>query len=351
MSDEIDIRIVGLAGRITLCRPAALNALSYPMCLAIEAALDTWADDPKVALIVIDAQGERAFCAGGDIAQMHAAGMQGDYSFGHRFWFDEYRMNAKMFHFPKPVVSFMQGFTMGGGVGVGCHGSHRVVGATSKLALPECGIGLVPDVGSTLLLARAPGRLGEYLGTTGYRMGPGDAIHAGFADYVIPEADWPDLIAELSASGDWEAVDRAAQAVPDSPLAAAQGQIDRLFAGDTIRDVVNLLRVEESARAKDALAAIGRGSPLAVACTLELVHRARLRDTIEHALEQEYRFSYRAMEHGDFLEGIRAAIIDKDKSPKWRHENIDTLPATTVAAMLMPLGRASWSMDAKGYVA
>ncbi len=351
MSNEIDIRIEGHAGRITLCRPEALNALSYAMCLAIEAALDAWASDAKVALIVIDAQGDRAFCAGGDIAQMHAHGMRGDYAFGHRFWFDEYRMNAKLFQFPKPVVSLMQGYTMGGGVGIGCHGSHRIVCETSKLALPECGIGLAPDVGSTLLLARAPGRLGEYLGTTGTRMGPGDAIHAGFADYYIPHADWPALIAALCASGDWEAVDRAAQTPPDSPLAAQQEAIDGFFGGDTIRDCVNLLRLSESDFAQGALAALKAGSPLAVACTLELVHRARLRDTIEHALEQEYRFSYRAMEHGDFLEGIRAAIIDKDKSPKWRHASLDDVAQTTVSGMLMPLGAAGWRMQAKGHVA
>jgi enoyl-CoA hydratase len=348
MSDEIDIRIEGRAGRITLCRPEALNALSYPMCLAVEAALDAWASDDAVSLILIDAKGERAFCAGGDIAQMHAHGTRGDYAFGHRFWFDEYRMNAKMFHFPKPVVSLMQGYTMGGGVGLGCHGSHRVVCETSKIALPECAIGLAPDVGSTLLLARAPGRLGEYLGTTGTRMGPGDAIHAGFADYHIPQDRWPALIATLCASGDWGAVDRAALPAPDSPLAHQQAEIDRLFAGDTIRDVVNLLRHDDSALAQEALAKITAASPLAVACTLELVHRARLRDTIEAALEQEYRFSHRAMEHGDFLEGIRAAIIDKDKSPRWRHESIDMLPATTVARMLMPLGAEGWTMQAKG---
>ena len=351
MSEEIEIKILGHAGRITLRRPEALNALSYAMCLAIEAALDAWAKDDRVALIVIDAEGDRAFCAGGDIAQMYEAGMRGDYAFGHRFWFDEYRMNAKLFHFPKPVVSLMQGYTMGGGVGIGCHGSHRIVCETSKIALPECGIGLAPDVGSTLLLARAPGRLGEYLGTTGTRMGPGDAIHAQFADYFVPRADWPALIATLCDSGDWEAVDRAALPPPASPLADQQAAVDAFFGGETIRDCVNLLKLSDSDFAQSALAAINAGSPLAVACTLELVHRARLRGTIENALEQEYRFSYRAMEHGDFLEGIRAAIIDKDKSPKWRHASLDDVAAITVAGMLMPLGAAGWNMQAKGYVA
>jgi enoyl-CoA hydratase len=338
MVEGIHIRTEGRAGRITLDRPAALNALSYEMCGAIEAALDGWAGDDAVALVVIDAVGDKAFCAGGDIAEMHATGMAGDFAYGRRFWADEYRMNAKLFRFPKPIVSLMQGFTMGGGVGVGCHASHRVVCESSKIAMPECGIGLVPDVGGSLLLARAPGRLGEYLGTTGTRMGPGDAIYAEFADYYIPREGWPALIAELCETGDWEAVDRAAQPAPESALAAAQSEIDRLFAGETIRDVLNMLKLADSETAKSALAAMARNSPLAVACTIELVHRARLRGTIEHALEQEYRFTFRAMEKGDFLEGIRAAIIDKDKSPRWRHSGLDAVAATEMSGMLMPLG-------------
>jgi enoyl-CoA hydratase len=345
MVDGIHIRTEGRAGRITLDRPQALNALSYDMCLAIEAALDAWAGDDAVALIVIDAEGDKAFCAGGDIAEMHATGMAGDYDYGRRFWADEYRMNAKLFRFPKPVVSLMQGYTMGGGVGVGCHGSHRVVCDGSKIAMPECGIGLVPDVGGSLLLARAPGRLGEYLGTTGARMGPGDAIHAGFADYFIPREHWPDLIATLCATGDWEAVDRAALPAPESPLAAHQADIDRLFAGDAIRDVLNLLTLSEAEIAKSALADMARNSPLSVACTIELVHRARMRDTIEDALRQEYRFTYRAMEKGDFLEGIRAAIIDKDKTPRWRHSGLDAVAAIEMSGMLLPLGADELKLD------
>jgi enoyl-CoA hydratase len=338
MTDGIDIRIEGRAGRITLTRPEALNALSYAMCQAIDRALIDWAMDDAVALLVIDAEGERAFCAGGDIAEMYATGTAGDHAYGRRFWADEYKMNARLFHFPKPVVSLMQGFTMGGGVGVGCHGSHRVVCETSQIAMPECGIGLIPDVGGTLLLSRAPGRLGEYLGTTGARMGPGDAIHAEFADYYIPRDGWSDLIATLCETGDWEVVDRAALPAPDSPLKAAQPVIDRVFAGETIRDILNLLTRSDSEVAQRALSLMERGSPLSVACTVELVHRARLRDTIENALEQEYRFTHRAMEKGDFLEGVRAAIIDKDRSPRWKHPGLDAVTPTEVAGMLLPLG-------------
>ena len=159
MSD-IDIRVHGRVGRITLNRPKALNALTWEMCRAIERALDAWAADDAVAMLLIEGEGEKAFCAGGDLAEMYASGRRGDWSYGRRFWTDEYRMNLKLFRFPKPVASFLQGFTMGGGVGVGCHGSHRIVGETSKIAMPECGIGLVPDVGGSLILAcaRLPNR-------------------------------------------------------------------------------------------------------------------------------------------------------------------------------------------------
>jgi enoyl-CoA hydratase len=341
---DIHIRTEGRAGRITLTRPQALNALSYEMCLEIDRALIDWTDDETVALVIIDAEGERAFCAGGDIAKIHATGTAGDFDHARRYWADEYRMNARLFHFPKPVVALMQGFTMGGGVGLGCHASHRVVCETSQIALPECGIGLVPDVGSTLLLARAPGRLGEYLGVTGTRMGPGDAIHAEFADYMVPQADWPALVAELCETGDWEAVDRAAAPAPESPLEAALPEIDRLFAGDTLRDILNLVTRSDSAVATRALALMQRGSPLSAACTVELIHRARLRGTIEAALEQEYRFTFRAIADSDLLEGIRAAIIDKDKSPKWRHASLDAVTATEVARMLLPLGADTWKL-------
>ncbi len=346
--DDIQIRIEGCAGRITLNRPEALNALTYEMCLQIEAALDAWRDDAAVQLLILDAAGDKAFCAGGDIAEMYATGTAGDFAYGRKFWADEYRLNAKLFHFPKPVVSFLQGFTMGGGVGVGCHGSHRIVCESSKIAMPECGIGLVPDVGGSLLLARAPGRLGEFLGATGTRMGPGDAILAEFADYYLPEADWPALKADLVETGDWEAVDRAAAPAPEAALAAIQPEVDRLFAGGSLRDVLNALDHAGSEFAGKAKAAMAKNAPLSVACAIELVHRARTRDTIDHALQQEYRFTYRAMEHGDFLEGIRAAIIDKDRNPSWKHDGLAAVSPTEVSTMLLPLGADEWRLPKEG---
>jgi enoyl-CoA hydratase len=337
MSD-IDIRLQGRAGRITLTRPAALNALTYEMVRAIDAALDRWRDDPAVALILLDAEGDKAFCAGGDIAELYARGKAGDLAYGRQFWADEYRMNAKMAEYPKPIVSLMQGFTMGGGVGIGCHAGHRVVGESSRIAMPECGIGLVPDVGGSLLLARAPGRLGAYLGLTAARMEAGDAILAGFADQFVPQAAWPDLIATLCATGDAAAVARVSEKAPQGPLSALMPQIDRLFARDDLPGTLAALRGDDSPFAADALKAVTRNSPLAMACTLEMLTRLREPGTtIRSALDLEYRVTWRAMERGDFLEGIRAAIIDKDRKPVWKHSP-DTLPATAVSEMLAPLG-------------
>ncbi len=343
MSD-ISIRKVGKTGRITFTRPKALNAMSYEMCVAIEDALDTWSRDDDILMLIIDAEGEKAFCAGGDIAELYETGIAGNFDFGRKFWADEYRMNAKMFEFCKPVASFMQGFTMGGGVGVGCHASHRVVGDTSQIAMPECGIGLVPDVGGSFILAHAPGRLGEYLALTASRLAAADAILAGFADYYIPETDWPNLIEKLEESGDWSLIDAAAKEAPQSALATQENEINAFFGGESLHGILNALRASKGAFAEDALKKLSRNSPLAMGCALEIIHRVRGATSIRPCLDQEYRFTYRAMEHGDFLEGIRAQIIDKDRNPSWKHD-LNALPATAVSQMLMPLGEAKLTFE------
>ncbi len=342
---ETLIRKEGRAGRITLNRPKALNALTYGMCLEIDAALEAWRADDDVALVLLDAEGDRAFCAGGDIAEMYATGTKGDWSYGRKFWFDEYRMNARIDAYAKPVVSFLQGFTMGGGVGVGCHGSHRIVGESSQIAMPECGIGLVPDVGGSFLLAGAPGRLGEYLGTTGTRMGPADAILAGFADIFVPEAEWDALKSRLIGSGDAGAIAEAAAPPPDGRLEALRPEIDANFAGETAGDILRALRHAGTEFAADAMKALGRAAPLSAACAVEMIHRLRAAPTMRRALELEYRFTYRSMEHADFLEGIRAQIIDKDRNPRWRHESVEAVPAAEVSRMLMPLGKDALTFE------
>ncbi|MEM9349438.1 MAG: enoyl-CoA hydratase/isomerase family protein [Pseudomonadota bacterium] len=325
----------GRAGRITLNRPKALNALTHQMCLDIEATLDAWANDPAIELILIDASGDRAFCAGGDIAKMYETGMAGDYSYGRQFWQDEYRLNAKIAHYSKPIVSFLQGFTMGGGVGIGCHASHRIVGETSQIAMPEVSIGLVPDVGGSLLLAHAPGQLGAYLGVTAARMDAGNAIYAGFADHFIPEESWPALKSTLA--------ERGVEALASHPAPAPSLAND----ADSLKDIFatsNLPEVAERAQGTDIAKRLARHSPLAMACALKIIERLTDTRDITEALNLEYRFTARSMEHGDFLEGIRAQIIDKDKNPAWRHDP-HTLQDSDVDQMLAPLGAEELNLE------
>jgi enoyl-CoA hydratase len=340
MSEQQDILIrkEGRAGRITLNRPAALNALTWDMALAIEKALDAWAGDDDVRAVVVDSAGERAFCAGGDIADLYRRGRAGDYGYGRRFWADEYRLNAKIHRYEKPFVAFMDGIVMGGGVGVSAHGSHRIVTERSMVAMPETGIGLIPDVGGTFLLSRAPGHCGEYLAMTAARMSPGDAIFAGFADLYLPSAKKPAAIASLCETGDPLAADAFCDAPPASELDARFAEIGELFAGPDALAVVKALEAAGTPFASGAAAAIRRNSPLSVATAFEAVRRARNLPTLEECLRQEYRFTYRSQDMAEFLEGIRAAVIDKDRKPKWNPARLEDLDPARVASLLAPLG-------------
>ena len=199
MSDILT-RKEGRAGRITFNRPAALNALSHEMSLAIEAKLDAWRGDAEVDLVIIDAVGERAFCAGGDIAAVYHAGKAGQMDAGRDFWADEYRMNAKIAEYPKPIVAFMQGFVMGGGVGISAHGSHRIVTERTKLAMPETGIGLFPDVGGGWFLSRLEGRVGPFLALTGARLDGAECLWAGLATHYLPSANLAEAKARIAAT-------------------------------------------------------------------------------------------------------------------------------------------------------
>ncbi len=331
-----DIRIArdGRAGRIALTRPDALNALTWPMVSAVHAALDDWRDDPSVELVLIEGEG-RAFCAGGDIREMHARGTARDFDYGRRFWADEYRMNLALARFPKPVAAFLHGAVMGGGVGLGCHAAHRIVDASTRVAMPECAIGLVPDVGGSHLLARAPGRLGEYLGLTAARMHAADAIHAGFADAFVPDG-WDALKAALCATGDPAAIADAAADPGPSALAALAGFAAARFGAPELPALLAALDASGAPEAAAARAAIAEVSPLSAAITLELVRRSRADGTLPGAMTLEYRATSRASEHGDFVEGIRALIVDKDGAPEWRYRTAWDVPPALVEEMLSP---------------
>jgi enoyl-CoA hydratase/carnithine racemase len=341
-ANDINIRVVNRVGRITLDRPKALNALTHTMCTAIESALDEWIAGETVDLIVIDGEGDRAFCAGGDIVDMYHRGKAGDFDYLRRFWQDEYRLNGKIANCPIPYVAIMDGITMGGGVGISAHGSDRIVTERSMIAMPECAIGLVPDVGGTFILSRAPGYLGEYLAATGYRMGPGDAALAGFADVQTSSAEKSELIEALEESADLSVIAGFGRPADEPTLGPYLDKINQYFAMGSALECLNALEKEaggdETCWEAEAAKLIRRNSPISVACSFEMIRQVRAVSTIEEALTIEYRFTYRSMSDGDFMEGVRAQIIDKDRNPKWKTGRIEDVTSEQISAMLVPLG-------------
>lgn len=354
MSDLV-VRVEGAAGRITLNRPAALNALTHAMVLDMHRALDAWRCDPQVTRIVVDGAGERAFCGGGDIRYLYDRGRD-DPASCRAFWRDEYRLDAAIANYPKPYIALMRGIVMGGGIGISAHGSHRIVTDNSLLAMPEVSIGFLPDVGGSLLLARAPGALGAYLGVTAARFGAADAIHAGFADRFVPASAWPALTDALAAGGDVDTAIRAAAHEPGpAPLAARRSEIDRIFTAANLDAVAAGLarwRDDDTTStasrefATDALARMERNAPLAMACAFSAIRRARDFASIEQALRLEYRFAWRCLGCGDLYEGIRAAIISRDVPPRWEPPRLADVTDAQVNAMLAPLGSDELSFEA-----
>ena len=338
VADDIHIRKVGPTGRITLTRPEALNAMTYEMCMAIGSILEEWCDDDQVRIVLIDAEGSRAFCSGGDIAELYDTGRAGDFEYGRKFWADEYRIDAMIKNYPKPYVAIMDGIVMGGGVGISAHGSHRIVTENTLFAMPECGIGLVPDVGGNWLLSRAPGHVGEYLGSTGARLKADDCIHAGIGDCFVPAQKLPDLLEALEDTADLSFIDTFVDEPEPGNLPSEQEKIDRYFSGETAVDIVKTLEASDGEWETQTAKLMRRGCPLSVACAIEIVRLARHESTIEEILKQEYRFTYRSMSHGDFIEGIRAQIIDKDRCPKWNPASLEVLDKERISAMLEPLG-------------
>ncbi len=344
--NDIIVRVEGRAGRITLNRPHALNAMTYAMCLAIKEVLKCWVNCPDVDLILIDAIGERAFCAGGDVADMYHRAPNDRTVFGRKFWRDEYRMNAAISDYPKPIVSFLHGFVMGGGVGIGCHGSHRIVGESSQIAMPECAIGLVPDVGGSYLLAQGPGRTGEYLGITGQRMNATDAILIGFADIFIAQSDWPEIKGALCREGQLTAIEAATSPPPmASQITPQQDSIDQHFSQSTLVDVMNSLENKKSDFTNHCLKLMSRNSPLSMACTLALIGQQRRSQDLRQGLSLEYRFVSRALDSADFMEGIRSLIIDKDNQPNWSHAAPNEIEDIEIEALLAPLGTDELTWD------
>lgn len=310
--------IEGHTGVITLNRPRALNALTHPMVLRIAGTLAAWEREPAVTQVLLRGAGERGLCAGGDIRAIHDdAKAGGSASIG--FWRDEYRLNARIAAYPKPYVALMDGIVMGGGVGLSAHGAVRVVTERSRVAMPETGIGFVPDVGGTHLLARAPGRLGTHLALTGAAVGAADALLCGLADHFVPAGLLPELTADLAGAPAAQVLPRyAGHMPPPGELAAHRAWIDHCYAADTVEEIVERLVAVGEPAAKESAETILAKSPTSLKVTLEAVRRARELGTLERVLEQEFRVSSHMLRAPDLVEGIRAQVVDKDRTPRWR---------------------------------
>jgi len=333
-TNDINIRVTGRTGHITLTRPQALNAMTYDMCMAIGKALDEWANDDNVSMILIDSEGSKSFCAGGDIADLYKTGKAGNFIYGQEFWADEYRINAKIKNYPKPYVAIMDGIVMGGGVGISAHGSHRIVTENTMFAMPECGVGLVPDAGGNLFLSRAPGAVGEYLAATGARLSASDCIYAGIADTFVPENDLPQLTASLLETGEVLSIFEFGRECIPGALAMNQTTIDTHFSKRNAQEIIGSLENDQDDWEANAAKLMRRNCPLSVACAVEIVRKARKLNSIEDILRLEYRFTHRSMSHGDFLEGIRAQIIDKDRKPNWQPSTLEELTQDKIDLML-----------------
>ncbi|MFL1434065.1 enoyl-CoA hydratase/isomerase family protein [Nocardiopsis protaetiae] len=336
--EKVLVRVEGRLGRLTLNRPRAINALDHDMVTALREALTAWEHDDAVAAVLIDGAGERGLCAGGDIRAISASARERDGA-AAAFWRDEYLLNEHISRYPKPYIAFMDGVVMGGGVGVSAHGSVRVVTERSNVGMPETTIGFVPDVGGTYLLSRAPGEAGTHLALTAGSVGAGDAIALGLADHYVPAERLSDLAAaltEATGAGDVaEAVGRFAETAP-APTLTGERWIDACYSAATAEEIVDRLRGHGDPAAAAAADTVLAKSPTAVKVALAALRRARELPGLAAVLEQEYRVSCAALDSPDFVEGVRAQIIDKDRNPKWVPDTLDGVTAEEVARHFRP---------------
>lgn len=341
---DLIVRREGAAGVIRLNRPKAINAMTLEMSIGIDAALDRFEADPEVAVIVLEGAGERGLCAGGDIRGLWESSREGG-DLGARFWRQEYVMNARIAKYPKPYVAFMDGLVMGGGVGLSGHASHRVATDRTKLAMPEVGLGFFPDVGGTWLLSRSPGEIGTYFGLTGQTMNGPDAIHAKFADAVVPAAKWPELREALTkvrqgatAADVSKLINGFATGESAGPVAAREPIIDALFGFDRMEDIFAALQRDGSEFALATLKTLNEKSPRGMVVTLKLLRLARTASSLEECLVREYRAALAVFRSDDFREGVRAAVIDKDRNPTWSPPRIEDVTPDVLAPYLAEIG-------------
>ncbi|MGO4956296.1 enoyl-CoA hydratase/isomerase family protein [Luteococcus sp. Sow4_B9] len=336
-TDEVLAEVRGMAGVITLNRPKAMNALNQPMVDALSTVLDAWRDDEAVRLVILTGAGERGLCAGGDVVSLyHDAKANG--VDGAKFWADEYLLNLVISTYPKPYLAIMNGIVLGGGIGVSAHGSHRIVTDDTRVGMPETGIGFVPDVGGSHLLTHVPSHLGTHLALTGQHVGAGEAIESGLADVFVPSAQLEELVEALCASGDAAVVEQFAVEAPRG-FAAEPQEVEDVYSRESVEDILDALddlAGQGREWAADAAKRIRRNSPLALKVTLESLRRAKGQSLAE-ALDTEFRVSVNMQRGHDFVEGIRAQLVDKDRNPQWQPASLDQVQPADVEQAFAPI--------------
>ena len=345
MSDEVLVRIEGKAGRLTLNRPQALHALTTNMCRILTEALLVWKDDPAVELVLIDHSGERGFCAGGDIRMLAQSGA-GDGAAAREFFFTEYRLNHLLFEYRKPVVVIMDGITMGGGVGLAGPATYRVATERTTFAMPETGIGLFPDVGGGWFLPRMPGHIGLWLALTGARIKAADCELVGMATDFIESGKVDAFKAALIA--DPQAVETLLTEYEGDagrpPLAAHQDEIERLFGGDSVEVILAALAATDTDWAREQLKVLGTKSPQTLKVAFRQLALGGAAASFAENMTMEYRIGARVVRRHDFLEGVRAVIVEKDNAPKWNPATVSGVTDAMLDEIFAPLASAQeWS--------
>jgi len=325
---DVLVRRHGALRRITLNRPTALNAITLEMAEAMTSMLRDWASDPAVGMVLLDGAGERGFCAGGDIRALYDAAKAGD-SLPARFWATEYKLNVLIARYPKPVVVVMDGLVMGGGVGLSAHAGFRVVTDRSAIAMPEVQIGFFPDVGACYLLSRAPGYAGTHLALTGHRIGAADAIYCNLADtHIVADrvSALPLALAGCRGSHDVRArLGELASTAAPARLPGERQWIDGCYGAAEVEEIVKRLGASGNETARAALEAMRKASPTSLKVTLRNLRSAATFNRVEESFAQDYRIALACVAGHDFIEGIRAAIVDKDRNPRWRPDEIEAV--------------------------
>ncbi len=331
--DDVHFARDGALGRVLLNRPRAINALTAPMCASMQAELLAWADDPQDSAVSIEGAGERGLCAGGDVRAVREAGLAGTRD-GIDFWKQEYELDALIAEYRKPVIAVMDGIVMGGGLGLSMFAGLRLLTETSRLAMPETIIGFFPDVAATYLLARAPGEVGTHLALTGATVEAADAIYVGLGDVVVSRAEIDAVLARAAAG---EAVEARVTLDPGpAPLAEQRDWIDQCYVGDDPVAIVGRLRDHPAEEARAAAETIAQRSPFAVAVALEALRRAASAGSVREVLEADSVISEGMLGHPDFAEGVRAQLVDKDRSPRWADASLAEVDRDRVLAVFEP---------------